>query len=92
MCPGISVEHTGDTVVKPPPVTVALSSFPREGSIHPLSVFVELCIDFGWKQRADANQHYLRPQEREIFSEMTLMDLKPGINLVMQENVTNIKK
>lgn len=78
--------------VKPPPITVALSSFPRTESIHSPSAFVLLCIDFGWKQRADADQHYLRPQEREIVSEMALMELKlEGTNLVMQENVTNIR-
>lgn len=72
---------------------MALSSLPREGTTRSLSEFVELCIDSRWKQRADARQHYLRPQEREIFSEIVLMDLKlESINPVMQENVTNIRK
>lgn len=94
-CSQVSLQSSssGNSIVKLPPVAVALSSFPREGSIHSLSVFVELCIDSGWKQRADVNEHYLRPQEREIFSEIVLMDLKlEGINPVMQENVTNIRK
>lgn len=55
-------------------------------------MFVLLCIDFGWKPRADADQHCLRSQEREIVSEMALMELKlEGTNLVMQENITNIR-
>lgn len=55
-------------------------------------MFVELCVDFGWKQRAEAHQHYLRPRGREIFSEMVLMELRlEGTDLVMQENVRNIR-
>lgn len=47
---------------------------------------------FRWKQRAEPDQHYLRPRGREIFSEMVLMELRlEGTDLVMQENVTNIR-
>lgn len=73
-------------------MTVALSRFPRTGSNHSPRVFVELCVDFRWKQRAEADQHYLRPRGREIFSAMVLTELRlEGTDLVMQKNVGNIR-